>query len=514
MGCSNTKILEIKPEVSQVNQNARSSISSNNINLKLKHIWNSDKFENHYKTIEKIGNGAFGKVYKVLHITSGQVRALKIVNKSMIKYQDDEKEFLKEIELLAKLDHPSIIKVYEYFFYDENYYVIQEYCKGGELYEQIYQFESFTEKIAAEIMFQLLSAVCYLHSNNIVHRDLKPENIMLESKNIGDFSIKLIDFGTANYCSEGKELTQKVGTSYYIAPEVVMKRYNKSCDVWSCGVILFILLCGYPPHDGETDEEIMDAVVRDDIVYEENEWKNISQEAQSFVKKLLTRTYKDRITAEQCLKEDWLVNHNKNNQSQIKLYNISSQMQNFQKFDSKLKLKNAIMAFMVHHLATEEMTKELKQIFKRMDKSGDGRLSLEELKEGFKEIYKQNQLNTKENFVPDLEIERRFYAIDTDKSGFIEIEEFLTVTISEELLLNEKNLMLTFNYFDKDRSGQLDCQEIEELLQIRSKEEGNAQLVKDLITKYDTNHDGVLSFEEFKLLIKNFNPSSANLKIK
>ncbi len=144
-------------------------------------IYNPDNYENHYVIVEKLGKGAFGRVYKVIHKVTGKARALKIINECFIKFQNDEKEFLKEIELLVSLDHPSIIKVFEYFYKNKNFYVIQEYCKGGELYEEIYQIESFTEKDAAIIMYQLLSAVCYLHSNNIVHRDLKPENIMQEN---------------------------------------------------------------------------------------------------------------------------------------------------------------------------------------------------------------------------------------------------------------------------------------------------------------------------------------------
>lgn len=512
MGCSGSNLQESKqanlnPNLKKLNSSKSSTSNTGNIqNIKLKNIYNNDRYDKHYRTIEKIGTGTFGKVYKVLHINSGQERALKIVSKCTIKYQDDEKEFLKEIELLSKLDHPSIIKVFEYFYTNENYYVIQEYCKGGELYEQIYRIESFTERIAAEIIFQLLSAVCYLHSNNIVHRDLKPENIMLESKRVGDYSIKLIDFGTANYCYPNTELYQKVGTSYYIAPEVVNKRYNNKCDIWSCGVILFILLCGYPPFDGESDEEIMKSVVKDDIIYEESEWKNISKGAKEFIKRLLTKDHTSRISAEECLKEEWLLKYTQHSGQATNPVNISSQMQNFQKFDSKLKLKNAILAFMVHHLATEEMTKELKLMFKKMDKSGDGRLSLEELKEGFREIQKHHP--SKGNYMTDIEIDKRFNDIDSDKSGYIEVEEFITVTINEELLINEKNLRLTFDYFDKDRSGQLDSSEIEELLHLRSRDDSNKAIVKELITKYDTNNDGVLSFGEFKELIKNFNNSA------
>lgn len=518
MGCSNSKVVE---ENSNENSKESNKNESNNMKidtnpnnseqtssltnkLKLKGILNNDELANHYKVIEKIGTGSFGKVYKVLHLKTGQERALKVINKAIIKLQDDEKQFLKEIELLSQLDHPSIIKVFEYFMENNNYYVVQELCKGGELYEQIYQIDCFTENSAAEIMKQLFSAVYYLHSMNIVHRDLKPENIMIENVNVSNsesFNIKLIDFGTANYYNPKKLMNQKIGTSYYIAPEVIQKKYNQKCDIWSCGIILFILLSGYPPFDGDTDDEIMEAVVRDNVSFEEPEWQNVSKEALAFVKKLLNKDYNKRISAEEALKDNWIVNstskHSKVN------YNLSSQIQNFQKFDSKMKLKNAILAFMVHQLATEEMTRELRESFKKLDKSGDGRLSLEELREGFKEILKTQN---RENLITDEEITRRFNAIDIDKSNYIEIEEFITVTINEELLMNEKNLRMTFDYFDKDKSGQLDSSEIENLLNYKGGEE-DKNIVKELIVRYDTNGDGVLSFDEFKNLIIEFNPN-------
>lgn len=507
MGCANSTVSEDRVENSNNKKTDNGDkVDNNNMNsltntVKLNNILNTDELTNHYRALEKIGTGSFGKVYKVLHLKTGMERALKVISKSFIKFQDDEKMFLKEIELLSQLDHPNIIKVFEYFCENNNYYVVQELCKGGELYEQIYHIESFTEKSAAIIMKQLLSATYYLHSMNIVHRDLKPENIMLESNDEDEFLIKLIDFGTANYFTD-KLLSQKVGTSLYIAPEVICKKYNQLCDIWSCGVILYILLCGFPPFDGDSDEEIMDCVVRDEVSYNEPEWDNISKEAIDFLQKLLNKDYKKRITAENSLKVEWLLKSSEENKG-IPLINISSQIQNFQKFDSKSKLKNAIMAFMVHHLATEDMTKDLKVTFKKMDKSGDGRLSMEELIEGFREITKSHN---RSDLIDEDEIINRFRQIDTDNSDYIEIQEFITVTMNQELLMNEKNLKITFDYFDRDKSGTLDINEIENLLQIRGNHE-DKQMVKDLIDKYDTNNDGVLCFEEFMELVIQFSPN-------
>ena len=159
-----------------------------------------------YTKINQVGEGTFGKVYKVRYIPLNQIRAMKVVKKDSINFQDDNQKFLKEIEMLMNLDHPNIIKIFEYYVDDLNYYVIMEFAEGGELYDQIYQLQNFKEKHAAMIMKQILSAVCYMHSKGIVHRDLKPENIMLESKATGDFNIKLIDFGTSNFIKKNQKL--------------------------------------------------------------------------------------------------------------------------------------------------------------------------------------------------------------------------------------------------------------------------------------------------------------------
>ena len=140
-----------------------------------------DSVKKKYLVIEKIGAGSFGKVYKVRHHITGQLRAMKMIKKETVNYQDDTREFLKEIEILSKIDHPNIIKIFEYFYDDLNYYIITELCEGGELIEQLYKVHHFTENQAAIIMEQILSAVFYIHSKGIVHRDLKPENILIET---------------------------------------------------------------------------------------------------------------------------------------------------------------------------------------------------------------------------------------------------------------------------------------------------------------------------------------------
>jgi len=161
-----------------------------------------------------------------------------------------------EINILRSLDHPNIVKMYEFFEDDKRYYIVTEICKGGELFDEIINRGKFSERDAAILMKQLLMCVNYCHSNNVVHRDLKPENILLEANKDFD-QIKIIDFGTSLTVDPTKTLDEKLGTPYYIAPEVLNKKYNHKCDIWSSGVISYIVLSGIPPFNGANDQEIM-----------------------------------------------------------------------------------------------------------------------------------------------------------------------------------------------------------------------------------------------------------------
>mmetsp|Transcript_19958 Transcript_19958/g.19999 ORF Transcript_19958/g.19999 Transcript_19958/m.19999 type:complete len:183 (-) Transcript_19958:838-1386(-) len=180
---------------------------------------------------EQLGKGAFGFVRLATHIPTGQKRAIKTIHKSSIINEAAERnKFISEIEILRKADHPNIVKLYEFFEDEEHYHLVTEHVKGGELFDYIIKSKMLSEKIAAHFMIQLLSAVLYCHTNNIVHRDLKPENLLLETQ-ANDANLKVIDFGTSAIFEPCKNLTQKYGTAYYIAPEVLRKDYNEKCDI-------------------------------------------------------------------------------------------------------------------------------------------------------------------------------------------------------------------------------------------------------------------------------------------
>jgi len=186
------------------------------------------------------------------------VRAVKILKKDSLDKEEIDR-FMHEIDILRKLDHPNILRLYEFYQDQKRYYLVTELCSGGELFDEITNRAHFEEADAAKIIQQVLMAVRYCHERNIVHRDLKPENILLDSKKNSN-RVKVIDFGTSEEIEPGMKLTQQYGTAYYIAPEVLSSAYNEKCDIWSIGVILYILLSGKPPFDGKDDKEIIKKV--------------------------------------------------------------------------------------------------------------------------------------------------------------------------------------------------------------------------------------------------------------
>jgi calcium-dependent protein kinase len=188
----------------------------------------------------------------------GLLRAAKVVKSALVTAEKANLgKLFAEISVPMRLDHPNLTKLFEVFEYRGQYVLIQELCEGGDLFQYIKQSRFFSESKAGHIIRQVLSAVNYMHKQGVMHRDLKPENILVDSEND---TLKIGDFGTATPFSPQSCFSELVGTPYYVAPEVVGGSYSYKCDVWSCGVILYILLCGSPPFNGKNDREILERI--------------------------------------------------------------------------------------------------------------------------------------------------------------------------------------------------------------------------------------------------------------
>lgn len=256
-----------------------------------------------------IGEGAYGNVRLCVHKQTGTARAVKVIFK---KYLEDiegtERDIVDEIYVLRTVDHPGIMRIFEYFSDAKHFFVVSELYRGGELYQCIREKSQIEEKTAKAIMKELLIVVRYLHSKNIVHRDIKPENIMFEEKQFKSESLKLVDFGFATYLKDDEYLPVniKYGTPYYIAPEILNKKnYNFKCDIWSCGVVMYCMLAGRPPYNGMTDAEIMCKIKLGSDKIRHKYFPHVSDKALNFLKKLLKYEQEQRLTAEEALNDPW-----------------------------------------------------------------------------------------------------------------------------------------------------------------------------------------------------------------
>ena len=259
---------------------------------------------------EELGRGHYGVVFKGSSRATGKQVAIKRINKRSTKMQMIERE-MQCMQALNESPHPNIVRMHDLYEDSKFFWLVMEMCGGDELLDAILARGQFSEQESRQVMHAILQSVAHMHERGIVHRDLKPENILIDFSDDGSTSsIKMIDFGLARQDSlmtrpNLTRFTSRVGTPYYIAPEVIHKDYSNSCDEWSCGVIAYVLLCGYPPFEGETNEEIFERIKRGTYSFEDPEWEHISREAKQLIDKLLNKDPDKRITAREALHHPW-----------------------------------------------------------------------------------------------------------------------------------------------------------------------------------------------------------------
>jgi calcium-dependent protein kinase len=387
------------------------------------------------------------------------------------------------------------VKLYEVFKDAKRVYLVMELCTGGELFDRIVaeaekhgEGQAFNEKGAANYMQQILGAMRYLHQHEFVHRDIKPENFLLQNKQ-DDAAIKVIDFGLAKKFKTGESppMKTKAGTPYYVAPQVLAGNYDEKCDIWSCGVIAYILMCGYPPFYGDRDEDILRRVKRGDFDFPSPDWDDISGDGKDIIKKMLTMSPKDRPSAAMLLDHAWL-SDNADKPMGVVHKDLGAKLRGF---TGVSKLKKIALTVIAQQLSEKEI-KELKETFEQLDKNRDGTLTLEEITQGMK----SHNVPVPEQF------EATLRSLDTDGSGAIDYTEFIAATMTNKQYLKKEVIWAAFRTFDKDGDGFITKSELRCMIEDSSSTEAAIEReVNQLIKEVDTNGDGQISFEEFQKMM-------------
>ena len=434
--CQVSQVIEIQENKSVTKRN---SIRSSSYILDKYSI--QKDFRKKYEYQSLIGSGAFGKVRLYLDRDSKTFKyAIKTIKKNIFKRHSIE-SIKREVNILRSLDHPNIVKYFE-TYEDECYlHIVMEYIAGDNLFRVLTDQKGFkfTERTISKIMTCLLKAVLFLHHNGIIHRDIKPENIVFVEPNNFN-ALKLIDFGLSIQQNAKKD-NRRVGTPYYMSPEMVRGNFNYASDVWSIGVILFIMVTGKQPFRGKSKEEVFEKIKKGN--YDKNTLNRAkcSKEVKDLIKKMLVTEYSKRITVECALDHIWFkqFENNKN----INLVVDEEIIESLKQFQYQNIFQKEIRYYLAKLCSDKEIIK-LKHAFLAIDKDNSGEIEYEEIPKIFSE------LNIKAS---DTELKNIFSSMDFHCDGKVNYSEFLAATISTINFNKEEKLWSAFKYFDTTDSG-------------------------------------------------------------
>lgn len=436
---------------------------------------------------KEIGHGHYGVVRKCVDRETKECYAIKSILKSKISRIDVLK---REIEILAEVDHKNIIKLIEVHEDAKYIHLITELCTGGELFDRIIEKTEtdeghYSEKDAAKLVASILDAISYCHEMQIVHRDLKPENFLFVSQD-EDAPVKIIDFGLSRHeASDHDFMRTRVGTPYYVAPEVLMRKYTKSCDIWSLGVITYILLCGYPPFYGDSDHQIFDQVKAGRFDFPSPEWDTISDDAKDFVCCLLKLNPSKRLTAAQALNHRWIREQTRGQKNAIR-YRENPRSEKFQKFMGMNKLKKAALGYIATHL-TEKEVGCLTDMFERLDKNSDGTLTLQEL---------EKELSSCKDFNYDIQDKLCILREDLSLTGTESIvwKDFLAAMADKSLLIKEEKIRMAFDHFRQSGGKGVKVSDLVDLI-------GGKEGAKEILPLDQLCNKMEITYDEFRTMM-------------
>ncbi|KAE9601468.1 hypothetical protein Lal_00023879 [Lupinus albus] len=435
----------------------------------------------------ELGRGEFGITYLCTDRETKQQLACKSISKRKLRTAIDIEDVRREVAIMSMLpEHHNLVKLKATYEDEENVHLVMELCEGGELFDRIVARGHYSERAAANVARIIAEVVRMCHANGVMHRDLKPENFLFANKKENSV-LKAIDFGLSVFFKPGERFSEIVGSPYYMAPEVLKRNYGPEVDIWSAGVILYILLCGVPPFWADSEQGVALAILRGVIDFKREPWPQISENAKSLVRQMLEPDPKKRLTAQQVLEHSWLQNAKK--ASNVPLGDIVRTR--LKQFSVMNRFKKRALRVIAEHLSVEEV-EIIKDMFTLMDTDKDGKVTYEELKAGLRKVGSQ---------LAEPEMKMLMEVADVDGNGVLDYGEFVAVTIHLQRMENDEHIHKAFKYFDKDGSGYIELGELEEALADESGET-ETDILNDIMREVDTDKDGRISYDEFVAMMK------------
>ncbi|KAL6639473.1 hypothetical protein ACP70R_023203 [Stipagrostis hirtigluma subsp. patula] len=452
-------------------------------------------FEARYALGKLLGHGQFGYTFAAVDRRSGERVAVKRIDKNKVLFQNmvlpvAVEDVKREVKILKALQgHENVVHFYNALEDDNYVYIVMELCEGGELLDRILAKKDsrYSEKDAAVVVRQMLKVAAECHLHGLVHRDMKPENFLFKSTR-EDSPLKATDFGLSDFIKPGKQFRDIVGSAYYVAPEVLKRKSGPESDVWSIGVITYILLCGRRPFWDKTEDGIFKEVLKNKPDFRRKPWPNITPSAKDFVQKLLVKDPRARLTAAQALSHEWVREGGEASEIPLDI----SVLHNMRQFVKYSRFKQFALRALASTLNAEELS-DLRDQFNAIDVDKNGTISLEELKQA---LAKDIPWRLKGPRV--LEIVE---AIDSNTDGLVDFEEFVAATLHVHQLVEHdtekwKSLSQSaFDKFDVDGDGYITSDE----LRMHTGLKGS---IDPLLEEADIDKDGKISLDEFRRLLK------------
>ncbi|XP_023735656.1 calcium-dependent protein kinase 2 isoform X1 [Lactuca sativa] len=468
----------------------------------------------HYTMGRELGRGQFGVTYMCTQNSTGLKYACKSISKKKLITKGDKEDMRREVQIMQHLSGQANIVEFKGAYEDkQSVHLVMEVCEGGELFDRIIAKGHYSERAAASICRSIVNVVHVCHFMGVMHRDLKPENFLLLDKSENAL-LKATDFGLSVFIQEGKSYRDIVGSAYYVAPEVLKRKYGKEIDIWSAGVMLYILLSGVPPFWAETEKGIFDEILKGDIDFESDPWPSISTSAKHLVQRMLTLDPKKRITSAEVLEHPWIREDGEASDKPID----SAVLSRMKQFRAMNKLKKLALKVIAENLSAEEI-QGLKSMFMNMDTDKSGTITYDELKTGLARLgskLSESEVRQLMDAVSFFQLSRFkdchhliiiililvlcYIQADVDGNGSIDYIEFITATMHRHKLEREEDLYKAFQHFDTDGSGFITRDELESAMKKYGM--GDEATIKEIISEVDTDNDGKINYEEFCTMMR------------